>query len=627
VAPAARRRLELALFALGVSALAGYLAVAALRPLNPARNNDVFIHLTSGRLLLEEGRVQRTDRYSFTAPGARYVPHEWGTQALYALAERSAGIPGVIVTARLLPALALLAVLVLAFAVARHRLLARPDLLALALLIACLWLLLRHRRLAREGRRSRAVWWLIPLQLAWVNLHGSFPLGVALTLAFAGDAAINRLPPTRARTAALLLGLVAGGLALLVATSPPPSFAGPAALILGLASLVLLSEAARPWLGRPDGASEAPGPLFLLAGAQGLGLLLNPTGVDLLRFPLEFGDASGQVARSVIGWRPLVETLALPHWATRFAPTGMAAAFLYLAVAFLACAIAWRRRTLTRLPVGLLLGLALLPLRHTRWLALFALGTAPALGLLLSQTATARQQGPATRGGPVVLLVAAGGSLLLCLATLAALKFDWSILLPTATVAVSGVAALWGSQTAPGRRAPLALAAGAACLLLALSLGPGIPEKVGQPWRPGLFLRRVAPLPAIEFLEATSVRGRLCTEYDWAGYAIYALWPEVTVNIDSRSEVYGDAGLRDWILAHRDPEAARERLADCDLALVSRRPLRRTEGPRAPSALLDHLVASPRWHLLYQDSSSALFAIEREGLQLPPTIAQPGTSN
>jgi hypothetical protein len=198
--------------------------------------------------------------------------------------------------------------------------------------------------------------------------------------------------------------------------------------------------------------------------------------------------------------------------------------------------------------------------------------------------------------------------------------FQPGILLPTATVAVSGVAALWGSQAAPDPRAPLGLAAGAACTLLALSLGPGIPEKVGQPWRPGLFVRRVAPVPAIEFLQSTSVRGRLCTEYDWAGYAIYSLWPEVTVNIDSRSEVYGDSGLRDWILAHRDPETARARLADCELALVSKRPLRREEGPPAPSALLDHLSESPRWHLLYHDPASALFAIEREGVQLPPTV-------
>jgi len=464
------------------------------------------------------------------------------------------------------------------------------------------------------------VWWLIPIEIVWVNVHGSFPLGVALTLLFASDAAIERLPPARARMAALLFGSTAAGVALVVGASPPPSFAVPAAVIFGIASLVLLSEVARPWLGRPSEASEAPGPLFLLAAAQALALLLNPTGADLLFFPLEFGAASGQVAQSVIDWRPILETLALPHWAQRFAPTGLAAASLYLGIACLALASAWRRGTLARLPIALLLGLALLPLRHTRWLALFALGTAPALGLLLPRTATTNQPGPAARVGPALLLLATGGCLLLCAATLTQVKLDSSIPLPTLTVAISGIAALWGSRATSGR-GPLGVATCAACVLLALSLGPGIPEKVGAAWRPGLFVRRVAPVPAIEFLASTSERGRLCTEYDWAGYAIYALWPEVTVNIDSRSEVYGDAGLREWILAHRDPETASAHLAVCDLALVSKRPLRRGEGPPAPSALLDHLVGSPRWRLLYEDSSSALFTHDREGESLPSTRA------
>ena len=94
--------------ALASAALVAYAATAALLPLD---NNDIWIHLTTGGLILDEGAVPRTDRYSFTAAGNRYVAHEWLAAALYATAERSAGIPGVVVVAKLLPTLAIPAML------------------------------------------------------------------------------------------------------------------------------------------------------------------------------------------------------------------------------------------------------------------------------------------------------------------------------------------------------------------------------------------------------------------------------------------------------------------------------------------------------------------------------------
>ena len=90
--------------ALASAALVAYAATAALVPLD---NNDIWIHLTTGGLILDEGAVPRTDRYSFTAAGNRYVAHEWLAAVLYATAERAAGIPGVVVAAKLLPTLAI----------------------------------------------------------------------------------------------------------------------------------------------------------------------------------------------------------------------------------------------------------------------------------------------------------------------------------------------------------------------------------------------------------------------------------------------------------------------------------------------------------------------------------------
>jgi hypothetical protein len=210
-------------------AVAGLFAFAATAAFVPLDNNDIWIHLTTGRLILEEGAVPRADRYSFTAAGNRYVAHEWLAAAFYALAERVAGIPGVRVAGKLVPALALVAMLlvaaratrapwelalpvsVLTLTIARRRVLARPELLAIPILLTMLWLLWRDRELARAGRRSRALFWLVPLEALWANLHASFLLGIAAVLVFAFAESAERLLALRDRRAqrVRLLGVAA----------------------------------------------------------------------------------------------------------------------------------------------------------------------------------------------------------------------------------------------------------------------------------------------------------------------------------------------------------------------------------------------------------------------------------
>ena len=96
---------------LSVLALAALVLSAGLTRL---RTNDLFIHLVTGGLILDEGRVPSTDRYSFTAPGARYVTHEWLAATWYAIGERLGGPIGAIVAAKVVPGLAILAALLAA---------------------------------------------------------------------------------------------------------------------------------------------------------------------------------------------------------------------------------------------------------------------------------------------------------------------------------------------------------------------------------------------------------------------------------------------------------------------------------------------------------------------------------
>lgn len=168
--------------------LAAAVFVSLVPVLGPVRDPDTFWHFAAGDLILREG-VPRADPFSWSVPGARWVPHEWGYQVLIAAARRAWGYPG---------AVAVHAVLAsgLAFSVFR---LARVSGASLAGAAGCSLLaalLLLPVLVLRPQVASYALfaWWLgrlvegrtgwvegAVLAAVWANLHGSFPLLPGLT--------------------------------------------------------------------------------------------------------------------------------------------------------------------------------------------------------------------------------------------------------------------------------------------------------------------------------------------------------------------------------------------------------------------------------------------------------------
>ena len=170
--------------------LAGLAVAVGIHPLT---NNDIWLHLTTGRLILEQG-IPHMDPYSFTRAGEPYVAHEWLAQVLFWMIFRAAGVDGLIlvkplallVTALLLwraslaqgagPVAALWGS-VLAIAAMTSHLFVRPHLFTFMMLAATSLLLVRVRAADRKS-----LWILTALQLLWANLHGGFILGPALAL-------------------------------------------------------------------------------------------------------------------------------------------------------------------------------------------------------------------------------------------------------------------------------------------------------------------------------------------------------------------------------------------------------------------------------------------------------------
>jgi hypothetical protein len=625
--------------------LAGFAAAAALVPLD---NNDVWIHLTTGRLILEEGAVPTADRYSFTAAGNRYVAHEWLAAVLYALGERAAGAPGVVAVGKVLPALALVAALLaavaatgapwgralpvplLALTVFRRRIVARPELLALPLLLAALALLHRDRRAARAGRRTRAVYWLVPIELVWVNLHGSFPLGIALVLVFALVEVAEELLAPRDRRAALVR---AGGVAVAVAAAAwlagrsPSAFGMAAAAAVAGTALLFAFDGYRPlFRPRPSSALRSSPRLLAVAALMALAVSINPLGAEIYTFPFEFTAADNPITSGVNEWKPL---LAADHLSGSLALPAYCA---YLALWCAALAIgAWRRR-LGMLELGLLLLLGILPLRHSRWMGLFALGTTPALvAALAAASVSGVAPGSHPRRRVAAAVIGVAGAVFLALGVGVAVRGGvdpvlWATLLVAG--ASASVAALLAARPRLSPTLGTGAAAAAALGLALLSASHGVPEFSGvepRGWSaaavgPG-FGRSLYGKGATDLMRREGVAGRLFTEYEWAGYAIHQLWPEVTVFIDSRSEVYGEALLTEFRRVKGDRDAARTALQEhgVDLVLVRHQPY--PAERKTNRGVLDAVESDREWELLYVDDRAILYA--RRGLdrRLPAGFA------
>jgi hypothetical protein len=169
---------------------------------------DTLWQIHTGAWMLQHHAIPHTDPFSYTAPGHRWFAHEWLAEFLMGLANRAGGLRAVMVLTalasgltaglllyhlrRFMALLPAVAVMLLGMANCAGSLLARPHVLAWP----CLELWCAGLVLAR-ARRSKPGWWLLPVMVVWVNLHGSFMVGLLLPLAFLVEAAIEAGPQWR----------------------------------------------------------------------------------------------------------------------------------------------------------------------------------------------------------------------------------------------------------------------------------------------------------------------------------------------------------------------------------------------------------------------------------------------
>lgn len=173
-------------------------AVTAFAP-QVLNDGDTFMHIAAGGRMLADHAMLYRDPFSYTFAGAVWQAHEWLAEVMMAVAYAAGGWSGLLLMFAFAAAAAagVLAhhlgrwldwptqaiITVIALTCMTPSLLARPHLLALPLL--ALWTsgLLAARS---EGRAPSLA--LLPLMTLWVNIHGSFLLGLALAAGLALEA-------------------------------------------------------------------------------------------------------------------------------------------------------------------------------------------------------------------------------------------------------------------------------------------------------------------------------------------------------------------------------------------------------------------------------------------------------
>jgi hypothetical protein len=195
---------------------------------------DVFWHVRTGQWILDHAQFPTVDVFSYTALGKPWIPTEWLSEVLLALAYDAGGWRALVILAA---ASGAAVVAIICFYLLRHlrfsvavgwsaltavaitpHFLARPHIFSYVLLAIWLIKLLDAYDEGEDGNLPR-LRVLVPLMVLWANLHGSFTFGLILLCIFAGILFLRRLR-RRDRTACWHIVLTVGVVSLSALATP-----------------------------------------------------------------------------------------------------------------------------------------------------------------------------------------------------------------------------------------------------------------------------------------------------------------------------------------------------------------------------------------------------------------------
>ncbi|MGD9496958.1 MAG: hypothetical protein AB7Y46_11720 [Armatimonadota bacterium] len=169
----------------------------------PRRTYDIWWHLATGKLIVEQHAIPDADPFTWTRAGAPWITHEWAWEVPMYVLYAAWGHAGLMVLRTVVSVaacallvwlclrrgaspLATMAVCALAIFAARPLFNDRPQVVSILGFVAMLCLI----QMAQEGRERFLL--AAPLVMVpWVNLHGGFVFGPGLLALYAAGALVG----------------------------------------------------------------------------------------------------------------------------------------------------------------------------------------------------------------------------------------------------------------------------------------------------------------------------------------------------------------------------------------------------------------------------------------------------
>jgi hypothetical protein len=197
---------------------------------------DIYLHVAVGRWILAHDAIPHHDLFSYSMPGAPWVPHEWLTEVVMAWLHGWFGWAGLVVMAAfcfaaaagllqralmdyLAPSHALIGT-AMAVGLCFPHLLARPHVFSLPLMVVWVAMLVAA---AARGRAPPLLGCL--LMAVWANLHSGYIIGLVIAALFAGEALLDA-PDRKSALRSARDWAIFGALAILASLATPNWTAG-----------------------------------------------------------------------------------------------------------------------------------------------------------------------------------------------------------------------------------------------------------------------------------------------------------------------------------------------------------------------------------------------------------------
>jgi len=175
--------------------------VAIAFSIKSMREPDLWWQIRTGEWILEHHQIPKQDVFSYTYEGTKWTNVKWGSEVLFALISKAAAPECVFLLQAVVSCLTLLLLLKIAqlkivrtqltipvalifsLVATEYRIIGRPEMFSHLFTVLFLFFLLKEKK-----EPSNQIYWLIPLQIVWANLHEAFGIGIVLTTIFvAGD--------------------------------------------------------------------------------------------------------------------------------------------------------------------------------------------------------------------------------------------------------------------------------------------------------------------------------------------------------------------------------------------------------------------------------------------------------